>query len=398
MKPKILTNKAIDKHCKAKGLQKLKWFCQMCEKQFRDQNAFKCHCEGEPHQRKLLLFAENPDKFIDDFSTEFLNNFIKVLSRQFGTKRILANHVYQEYITDREHIHMNATKWETLTDFTVWLGKNGYCIVEESEKGFYITYIDRSPEALKRIQLVKNREKNQLDDQERLEKYIEKRIKIDQEIASTKDENHDEESNQPVVTVSDVTNNSSIPISFQIKSTLSNSKVIANKASNLTTNIFNNPLKINITKSDSNKTLPSSNKNKRVIDELLEKDRIVDKDNYWLMENLIVKIIESSDASLINQKATIKKLIDKQHASLSLLNNPNEQTINHFHQSQLQTVLPILEKEVMIVRGTYRGCTAILKSISTEKSSLTVQVNQGAFQCKILNELSYDDVCKFLTK
>ena len=36
--PKWLANKM-----KSKGLQKLRWFCQMCEKQCRDENGFKCH-------------------------------------------------------------------------------------------------------------------------------------------------------------------------------------------------------------------------------------------------------------------------------------------------------------------------------------------------------------------
>lgn len=32
------------------------------------QNGFKCHCMSESHQRQLLLFADNPDKFLDAFS------------------------------------------------------------------------------------------------------------------------------------------------------------------------------------------------------------------------------------------------------------------------------------------------------------------------------------------
>lgn len=42
-----------------------------------------------------------------------------------GTKRVHNNIVYNEYISHREHIHMNATQWETLTDFTKWLGREG---------------------------------------------------------------------------------------------------------------------------------------------------------------------------------------------------------------------------------------------------------------------------------
>lgn len=42
-----------------------------------------------------------------------------------GTKRVHNNIVYNEYISHREHVHMNSTKWETLTDFTKWLGREG---------------------------------------------------------------------------------------------------------------------------------------------------------------------------------------------------------------------------------------------------------------------------------
>ena len=40
---------------KAAGLQKLRWYCQVCQKQCRDDNGFKCHTMSESHQR----FAES---------------------------------------------------------------------------------------------------------------------------------------------------------------------------------------------------------------------------------------------------------------------------------------------------------------------------------------------------
>ena len=49
--PKWLANKM-----KSKGLQKLRWYCQMCEKQCRDENGFKCHTMSEV---KTRLFYKN---------------------------------------------------------------------------------------------------------------------------------------------------------------------------------------------------------------------------------------------------------------------------------------------------------------------------------------------------
>ena len=74
---------------------------------------------------------------------EFEEGYLELLRRQFGTKRVNANNVYQEYIAFKEHLHMNATQWETLTDFVKHLGREGKCTVDETEKGWFVTYIDR---------------------------------------------------------------------------------------------------------------------------------------------------------------------------------------------------------------------------------------------------------------
>lgn len=55
--------------------------------------------------------------------------------------RISAQVVYNEYIQDRNHVHMNSTIWLTLTDFVKHLGRKGYCKVEETPKGWFITLI-----------------------------------------------------------------------------------------------------------------------------------------------------------------------------------------------------------------------------------------------------------------
>ena len=59
---------------------------------------------SESHQRQLLLFGENSNKFMDEFSAEFHREYLNSLRRRFGTKRVSANLVYQEYINDRNHM------------------------------------------------------------------------------------------------------------------------------------------------------------------------------------------------------------------------------------------------------------------------------------------------------
>jgi hypothetical protein len=59
------------------------------------------------------------------FFREFEEGYLELLKRRFGTKRTNANLVYQEYIAHKDHVHMNSTMWETLTDFVKWLGREG---------------------------------------------------------------------------------------------------------------------------------------------------------------------------------------------------------------------------------------------------------------------------------
>jgi DNA/RNA-binding protein KIN17 len=45
---------------------------------------------------------------------------------------------------------MNSTIWTTLTGFIKYLGKTGKCTVDETEKGWYMAYINRDPEVIAR--------------------------------------------------------------------------------------------------------------------------------------------------------------------------------------------------------------------------------------------------------
>jgi hypothetical protein len=149
---KDLANKS-----KAKGLGKLRFYCEMCQKQCRDENGFKCHTLGDAHLRQMALFSANSERFMDKFSTEFDGAFMELLRRRFGTRRVMGNLVYNEYIQDKTHVHMNATMWPTLTDYIKYLGRMGKCEVEECEQGWYVTYIDRDPEAIRRAEVAARR-------------------------------------------------------------------------------------------------------------------------------------------------------------------------------------------------------------------------------------------------
>lgn len=182
--PKYLANKM-----KSKGLQRLRWFCQVCEKQCRDENGFKCHTQSEGHLRQMLVVGEHAGKHIQDFSAQFQSEFVALLSRRFGTKRVKANTVYQEYIQDKSHLHMNATRWVTLTEFIKNLGRSGIARVDETEKGWFLAWVDNSPQALAKQEAAMKKERLTMSDEQRERILIAEQI----ERATAEGDGQDEE-------------------------------------------------------------------------------------------------------------------------------------------------------------------------------------------------------------
>jgi len=169
--PKYIANKM-----KSKGLQRLRWYCQVCEKQCRDENGFKCHAQSEAHLRQMLVVGENAGRHISDFSSRFQHEFVTLLSRRYNTKRVLANRVYQEYIADKQHLHMNATRWVTLTEFVKHLSRSGIARVDETEKGWFIAWIDNSPKTLAKQEATLKKERATMNDEQRERMLIAEQI------------------------------------------------------------------------------------------------------------------------------------------------------------------------------------------------------------------------------
>ncbi|KAI0192159.1 domain of Kin17 curved DNA-binding protein-domain-containing protein [Astrocystis sublimbata] len=129
----------LAKRMKMKGLQRLRFYCQPCS--------------------AMLLVGEDTKKHIEDYSNQFRQSFIQLLRTSHGEKSVQINQFYQTFIANKEHIHMNATRWPSLTEFAKYLGREGLCRVEETDKGIHIAWIDDSPEALRRKEAIRRAKK-----------------------------------------------------------------------------------------------------------------------------------------------------------------------------------------------------------------------------------------------
>ncbi|KAL1117407.1 hypothetical protein AAG570_004733 [Ranatra chinensis] len=363
-KHEVGTPKYIANKIKAKGLQKLRWYCQMCQKQCRDENGFKCHISSESHQRQLLIFADNCDRYLNEFSKEFADGYLELLSRQFGTKRVHANRVYQEYISDRHHLHMNSTQWETLTEFVKWLGREGKCVVDETEKGWFVTYIDRDPETIKLQDALAKKEKMDKDDNERMMEFLEKQIVRGKE-TSKKTEEH-------------------LPTDLVRKSEDETISLNMNMKKKSEVGVKLDPSALSSLK-PAGKAKEKKQTEKRKLSALEEiikeeegKRKRAERKDYWLHEGIVVKVVTKSlGEKFTGKKGVVRRVVDK-----------------YCGESHVETVIPAIGRKVMVVNGGYRGLRAELKGIDTEAFSVTVRIASGPLNGKVVEGLPYEDISK----
>ncbi|KAK0651776.1 domain of Kin17 curved DNA-binding protein-domain-containing protein [Cercophora newfieldiana] len=185
--------KHLSNQMKSKGLTRLRWYCQICEKAARDENAFKMHCQSESHTRKALEVGRDFKGTQETFSKQFESNFVQLLRTAHGEKEVHANKFYQEVIADKTHVHLNSTKWHSLTEFVKHLGRSGTVRVEEKEDGIFIAYMDNSQEAIERREKVRRKEMQDRGDEEREQALLKAQIKRAQKAAAERGEGGDEE-------------------------------------------------------------------------------------------------------------------------------------------------------------------------------------------------------------
>lgn len=377
----FLTPKAIANRIKAKGLQKLRWYCQMCQKQCRDENGFKCHCMSESHQRQMQIFGQNPMRVVEGYSEEFESTFLEHMKRSHRFSRVAATVVYNEYINDRHHVHMNSTEWATLTEFIKHLGRNGKCKVEETPKGWFITYIDRDSETLFKERMKNKRIKADLVEEEKQEREIQKQIERAAELfvpLATESQAASEPEKE-------LKSEADVKVGFALGSTKpkelgKSSKLVFDEVEN-----------------DKNEKRNQSAKNKSVLEELMweeemKKERINRKD-YWLSEGVVVKVMSKAlaEKGYYKQKGVVRKVIDKYIGEIEMLESKHVLRVD---QAELETVIPQIGGLVRIVNGAYRGATAKLLGVDTDKFCAKVQIEKGAYVGRVLKAVEYEDICK----
>ncbi|XP_010542467.1 PREDICTED: DNA/RNA-binding protein KIN17 [Tarenaya hassleriana] len=401
----FLTPKAIANRIKAKGLQKLRWYCQMCQKQCRDENGFKCHCMSESHQRQMQVFGQNPTRIVEGYSEEFERTFLDLMRRSHRFSRIAATVVYNEYINDRHHVHMNSTEWATLTEFIKYLGRTGKCKVEETPKGWFITYIDRDSETLFKERLKNKRLKSDLAEEEKQEREIQKQIERAAEKFNISEHSsgEGETSNRENVGADDERKEdeelklkSGVKVGFSLGggSKHGTGKDRGEGSKRVFEEEENERVQKRKASGDPRK---SEKERKSALEELMKeeekKKEKINRKDYWLFEGIIVKVMSKAlaDKGYYKQKGVVRKVMDKYVGEIEMLESKHVLRVD---QEELETVIPQIGGLVKIVNGAYRGSNARLLGVNTDNFCAKVQIEKGVYDGRVIKSIEYEDICK----
>ncbi|CAF1712837.1 BnaC03g78330D [Brassica napus] len=390
----FLTPKAIANRMKAKGLQKLRWYCQMCQKQCRDENGFKCHCMSESHQRQMQVFGQNQRRVLQGYSEEFEKTFLDLMRRSHRFSRIAATVVYNEYINDRHHVHMNSTEWATLTQFIKYLGKTGKCKVEETPKGWFITYIDRDSETIFKEGLKNKRVKSDLAEEEKQEREIRRQIERAKEGEGSGKDDDEGEGGEMKKGEDFGLKSGVVKVGFslgggakQVVTTGESSKPVFEEEEN----------EREEKKKKRRKGGDLEKERRSALDELMkEEERKKERMNrkpYWLFQGIVVKVMSKAlaDKGYYKQKGVVRKVIDDYVGEIEMIDSKHVLRVD---QEELETVIPQIGGLVKIVNGAYRGSVAKLLGVDTEKFCAKVQIEKGVYEGRVIKSIEYEDICK----
>ncbi|XP_005993942.1 DNA/RNA-binding protein KIN17 isoform X2 [Latimeria chalumnae] len=307
-----------------------------------------------------------------------------------STKRVHNNVVYNEYISNRDHVHMNSTQWETLTDFTKWLGREGYCKVDETPKGWYVQYIDRDPETIRRQEELEKKKKQDLDDEEKAAKFIEEQVRRGKEgkeeatpvFTELKRENEDEK------------------VTFNLNKGASTSAVAtsSSKLSLLGASALKAPMATaSVKRKELGHSLMDSKdkKKKSALDEIMELEEQKKKTartDYWLQPEIVVKVVTKKLGDrYYKKKAIVKDVQNKYTAVIKMIDSGDKLKLDQTH---LETVIPAPGKRVLVLNGGYKGNEAILDSIDEKKFCATVTIDSGPLKGRRVEGVQYEDISK----
>lgn len=258
--------------------------------------------------------------------------------------------------------------------------------------GWYVTYIDRDPETLAAQEKKAKKEKMDKDDEERLMDFIEKQIERNaKQDAPTEEEN--ETFKTPLMRSE---NDAPLVLDIKLKPKPKLLPVLNIKQEKKSENISNQDQPV------SSKSLDEKEKSKRSIYDETKSVKKLKSDNNppeiegWLKEDLMVKVTTKSLGDKYYKSKGVVQSVEKDGFVAKVkLKTPDEVEghIIRLDQEYLETVIPAIGKEVLILWGKHKSKIAIVKKLHIEHYSIDVELKKDK---KVVEKLPYEQVCKYV--
>lgn len=113
----------------------------------------------------------------------------------------------------------------------------------------------------------------------------------------------------------------------------------------------------------------------------------------WLRENLIVKVITNSLGKKYYKAKGVVQIVENNNFVAKLKLKTPEEVSGHIlrlDQEHLETVIPAIDKKVVILWGKHKGKQAIVKKLHIERYCIDVQLEKD----KVIETFPYEQVCK----
>ena len=272
---------------------------------------------------------------------------------------------------------MNATKWVTLSGFIQYLGKSGKCTVDETEKGWYITWIDRDPETIARQEAMSKKEKLSKDDDERMAEFIRKQVDRERERKGGDSEQS---------TFTELKRSEDEKITLGLKMPTSSTAITTSSANVVSKNVFK------LAKSDHSKEYKDDSKKRKAsaLEEIMREEKAsaekkakeakINKkaeEEPWLRKHIMVKIVSKSlGEKYYKEKGYVKEVVDD-YCGVIVTNAGAKIKLD---QNDLETVIPAIGRKVVVLKGKYKGEEAILKHLNVESFSADIEFVEDGYK------------------
>jgi DNA/RNA-binding protein KIN17 len=268
----------------------------------------------------------------------------------------------------------------TLVVLLQHLGRTKKAIIDETEKGWYITWVEKSEEQLEWEAKQKKKNKMVMNDEELTQKYVNRQIeKAKAEVGS----DQEEETEATELIKGD---NETVKLDLVMKSSLLSAKPDTKvgiksvfKEASLKEREGGDK------KKDDTKTFGQleSKRKMSALEEIMEQGKKKQKQEEakkpkarsWLRHGIVVKVVTKSlGDKYYKKKGRVKEVIDD-FAALVVMTDTGAKV--KLDQDHLETVVPGEGREVVVLWGEHVGEVAALRTIDTASFSASLRLLTG---------------------